>query len=83
MFTGIIQSLGTVQARESRGGDLHMTIKTNFKDMSGVHLGDSIAMDGVCLTVTNIDKDVLQFDIMRESLLRTTLGTLKTRSKVN
>ena len=74
MFTGIIQSLGTVQARESREGDLHMTIKTNFKDMSGVHLGDSIAMDGVCLTVTSFKGDEVTVDVSVETVEKTTVG---------
>lgn len=74
MFTGIIQSLGEVQSKADRQGDLHFAIKTNFQDMSKVHLGDSIAMDGVCLTVTSIDADVVTVDVSVETVNKTTVA---------
>jgi riboflavin synthase len=53
------------------------------KILKGVKLGASIAIDGACLTVTGLKNNVLIFDIMRESLLKTTLGALKAKAQVN
>ena len=53
------------------------------KVLKGAKQGTSIAVNGVCLTVTGIKKDVLEFDIMRETLLKTNLGTLKPKACVN
>ena len=50
MFTGIIESLGTVESVQNVGGDVRLRIGTDL-DMSDVHLGDSIATNGICLTV--------------------------------
>ncbi len=74
MFTGIIQSIGEVQQKEFIGGDLLLTIITRFKDMSRIRLGDSIAMDGVCLTVTSMDQDVVTVDVSVETVNKTTVG---------
>ncbi len=51
MFTGIIESLGKVESLQSVGGDLRLTYSHRYSDMSDVHLGDSIATNGICLTV--------------------------------
>ena len=74
MFTGIIQSLGEVITREAKSGDLQFVIKTNFKSMDSVNLGDSIAMDGVCLTVTDIKADHVSVDVSVETVDKTTVG---------
>jgi len=82
MFNGIIEETGTVE--EIRKGKNLSVLKVRAKKiLKGVKSGASIAVNGVCLTVTDIKRDVLRFDIMRESLIRTTLGTLKTKKKVN
>ncbi|HAD91324.1 MAG TPA: riboflavin synthase, partial [Alteromonas macleodii] len=51
MFTGIIQALGTIKKLDNRGNDIRLTVSSPTLDMSDVALGDSIATNGVCLTV--------------------------------
>jgi riboflavin synthase len=57
MFTGIIEAIGDVVALQTKNGDLRLRIKTNGLDLTDVRLGDSIATNGVCLTV--VDKVVV------------------------
>ncbi|TXJ06265.1 MAG: riboflavin synthase [Acinetobacter sp.] len=82
MFTGIIESLGTVQSIQDIGGDVRLRIQTAL-DMSDVHLGDSIATNGICLTVIDFGTDWYAVDVSRESLHRTTLGSWKIGQPVN
>ena len=82
MFTGIIESLGKVESLQSVGGDVRLRIGTNL-DMSDVHLGDSIATNGICLTVIEWGENWYAADVSRESLNRTTLGTWKVGQPVN
>ena len=82
MFTGIIESLGKVESLQSVGGDVRLSIGTNL-DMSDVHLGDSIATNGICLTVIEWGENWYAADVSRESLNRTTLGTWKVGQPVN
>ena len=83
MFTGIIQAVGDIQSREMRDGDARLTINTGSLDMVSVSLGDSIAVNGVCLTAVEFSADSFSADVSSESLSRTTLGDLKAGSKVN
>lgn len=83
MFTGIIAAIGKVEAVRPIGGDLRLTISAKTLDLSDVQVGDSIAINGVCLTVITIDDHQLSFDVSRESLDRTSLGHAKTGSTVN
>lgn len=83
MFTGIIAALGKIQAIEAQGGDVRLDIAMPELDLSDVILGDSIAINGVCLTVVNIADKTLGFDVSIETLERSSLGTLKTGSEVN
>ena len=83
MFTGIIQAVGSIQSREKRDGDAHFTINTGTLDMASVSLGDSIAVNGVCLTAVESSANSFSADVSSESLSRTTLGELKSGSKVN
>ncbi len=83
MFTGIIQSVGSIQSCEKRGGDAYLTISTGSLDMASVSLGDSIAVNGVCLTAVEYSANSFSADVSSESLSRTTLGELQTGSKVN
>ena len=71
MFTGIIESLGKVESLQSVGGDVRLRIQTDL-DMSDVHLGDSIATNGICLTVIEWGDNWYAADVSRESLNRTT-----------
>jgi len=83
MFTGIIQAIGGVQALERRGGDLRLRIDTGGLDLSDVALGDSIAVNGVCLTVVKLPGDGFAADVSNETLALTSLGQLKPGSRVN
>ncbi len=83
MFTGIIQSIGTVAAMQDKGGDLRLTLNTGKLDMSDVELGDSIAVNGVCLTVIKMTSNSFSADVSGETLRLTSLGKLKQGSKVN
>ena len=82
MFTGIIESLGKVESLQSVGGDVRLRIQTDL-DMSDVHLGDSIATNGICLTVIEWGDHWYAADVSRESLNRTTLGQWKIGQVVN
>ena len=82
MFTGIIESVGKVESLQSVGGDVRLRIQTDL-DMSDVHLGDSIATNGICLTVTDWGDHWYAADAHRESINRTTLGQWKVGQRVN
>jgi len=83
MFTGIIQSIGQIRALESRGGDVRLTVGTGKLDMEGVALGDSIAVNGVCLTAVVLQGPGFSADVSRETLSLTTLCGLAIGSPVN
>ena len=82
MFTGIIESLGKVESLQSVGGDIRLRIQTSL-DMSDVHLGDSIATNGICLTVVEWGSNWYAADVSRESLNRTTLAQWTVGQAVN
>ncbi|MFU8926844.1 riboflavin synthase [Acinetobacter puyangensis] len=82
MFTGIIESLAKVQSIQNVGGDVRLRIQTTM-DMSDVNLGDSIATNGICLTVIDFGSDWYAADVSRESLNRTTLVDWKVGQIVN
>ncbi len=83
MFTGIIQAVGTLAAMQPRGGDMALHIRSGALSMQDVQLGDSIATNGVCLTVIELTGDGYIADVSRETLDHTTLGGLKPGSPVN
>ncbi len=83
MFTGIIAAIGKIEAVQPKGGDLSLQVATQGLDLSDVVLGDSIAINGVCLTVVKINSSILSFDVSRESIERTSLGNVRTDSEVN
>ena len=83
MFTGIIQAIGKVQRLEPRGGDLRLHLNTGKLDLSAAQLGDSIAVNGVCLTAIDLPGDGFAADVSRETLALTSLGGLKSGSPVN
>ncbi len=83
MFTGIIQAVGTIATLESRGGDVRLRLRTGKLDLSDVRLGDSIAVNGVCLTAVDLPGDGFAADVSRETLSLTTLGDLVPGSRVN
>lgn len=82
MFTGIVEEVGTV--REIRKGQTSSFIEIQAKTvLSDVHIGDSIAVNGVCLTVTEFSADSFRADVMNETLNRSSLGSLRSGSHVN
>ena len=82
MFTGIIEEVGVVKSIRMGAQSAVITIQAE-KVMEDIHVGDSIATNGVCLTVTSFDKNSYSVDVMHETLRRTNLGTLKSGSRVN
>ena len=83
MFTGIIQAVGHIQAIENRQGDKRLRLHSADLDLSDVLLGDSIATNGVCLTVVDLPGDGFWADVSLETLDFSTLGDLKVGSPVN
>ena len=83
MFTGIIEAVGAVKRLEPLGGDLRFVIDTGYLDMSDVQIGDSIAVNGVCLTVIEFDAASFSADVSNETISLTSLKELKTGSAVN
>ncbi len=83
MFTGIVQAIGEVRRLESRGGDLRLHIATGRLDLCDVALGDSIAVNGVCLTAVELPGDGFAADVSNETLSLTSLGALRPGSRVN
>jgi riboflavin synthase len=73
MFTGIVQTLGEIAAVEPQQDASRLHIRGDSFD--GAQPGDSVSVDGVCLTVTSIDGDVITTDVMHETLRRTTLSS--------
>lgn len=82
MFTGLIREVGTVLAVEGGDGGVRLTIEAP-QTAPGAQLGDSVAIDGVCLTVVAVAGDSFAFDAVPETLGRTSLGTLDHGSRVN
>lgn len=84
MFTGIIESIGTISAAEKKAGDLRLTISTGKLDMSDVQLGDSIAVNGVCLTAVELDQSgFFVADVSNETIQHSATGKLQQGSEVN
>ncbi|MGX8221201.1 riboflavin synthase [Psychrobacter celer] len=83
MFTGIIESVGKVTSMQPTGGDIRLTIESSELDFSDVKLGDSIASNGICLTVVEIGDKSYSVDVSRETIARTALETLKPGDIVN
>jgi riboflavin synthase len=83
VFTGIVQDVGKVRARDNRGGDARIVIAFNHLKASDFRIGDSICVQGCCLTATELLDDAFTADVSRETLSLTTLGDLAVGSPVN
>jgi riboflavin synthase len=83
MFTGIVQDVGRVEAHEKRGGDVRLGIAVGRLKLDRTAIGDSISVQGVCLTVTALAANGFSADVSRETLSLTTLGDLAVGSSVN
>lgn len=82
MFTGIIEEVGIIREIKRQSVSARITVAAS-KVLSDVHLGDSIAVNGVCLTVTSFGRDYFCADVMPETLNRSSLGELGIKSPVN
>ena len=83
MFTGIIEGVGRIAALQPVGGDLRLTVAVGSLPFDAVQLGESIAVNGVCLTVIAFDASSFQADASTETLSLTTLGRLRDGALVN
>ncbi|QDG53767.1 riboflavin synthase [Persicimonas caeni] len=82
MFTGLVADLGTIKAIRQTGENWTLTVRTAF-DMASVEMGESIAVNGACLTVTQMGDDTFSVEASPETLRRTTLGDRKVGDKVH
>ena len=83
MFTGIIEAVGQIQSMQPRSGDVRVYVRTGKLDLVDVKLGDSIAVNGVCLTAVELPGDGFWADVSQETMRRTAFTRLKTGSQVN
>ncbi|WP_342650369.1 riboflavin synthase [Pseudomonas sp. REB1044] len=83
MFTGIIEAIGTIGNITPKGGDVRVYVQTGKLDLADVKLGDSIAVNGVCLTAVALPGDGFWADVSVETLKRTAMVELKSGSRVN
>ena len=83
MFTGLIEGVGRLASREARGGDARLRIDAGTLPFGDVQLGESIAVNGVCLTVVTFDATGFDADASTETLSLTTLGALPPGRAVN
>ena len=81
MFTGLVEAVGTVISLEARGEQARLTLEIPFATELG--LGDSIAINGCCLTAADLTENVASFDLLAQTLRVTSLGQLTTGSRVN
>lgn len=83
MFTGIVQDVGRIVASEVRGGDVRLVIACERLDLKRAQAGDSICVQGCCLTAVDLEGQRFASDVSRETLSLTTLGQLRVGSRVN
>jgi riboflavin synthase len=83
MFTGIIQGVGRLAGIEPRGGDVRLVVEVGSLAFEDVELGESIAVNGVCLTVVEFDESTFSADVSNETLSLTTLGGLAEGDALN
>jgi len=83
VFTGIVQDLGRVQTVEQRSGDTRLTIEVQQLPLDRMQVGDSICVQGCCITAVALHKNSFQADLSRETLALTTLGELSVGTRVN
>jgi riboflavin synthase len=83
VFSGIVQDVGSVQSHEQRGGDVRLVIAVQRLDLARIRAGDSICVQGCCLTATEVQRGAFTADVSRETLSLTTLGELIVGAAVN
>lgn len=82
MFTGLIEEVGQIKQISKKTDGVNLTVRCS-KVTEGTKIGDSIAVNGVCLTVVNIDRDSLAFEVSQETLKRSNISNLKVMEPVN
>ncbi|MEC7602259.1 MAG: riboflavin synthase, partial [Candidatus Thermoplasmatota archaeon] len=83
MFSGIVEGTGIITDIEERSEHIHWKVQLPKGSAEGLEIGASVSLDGVCLTVTNIEDEVIGFDIIQETLQRTTLNERSIGDLVN
>ncbi len=83
MFTGLIEGIGKVSSMKNIGNDMRITVEPLFPMTDQCRVGESISIDGVCLTVTDISKGYVSMDVSGETLSRSTLRSLRQGREVN
>ena len=83
MFTGIVEGVGRLRSSEPRGGDVRLRVDVGSLPFDDVRLGESIAVNGVCLTVVEFDAGSFEADASNETLALTTLGALNPGAALN
>lgn len=83
MFTGIIQAIGSISKIDSSGPDSRIVFKAGKMKLDDVKIGDSISVNGVCLSITEKTKDSFSSDLSSETLSLTTFEEIRANSKVN
>jgi riboflavin synthase len=83
MFTGIVQDIGRVESLSPRGGDVRLAIRVSRLDLARTAIGDSICVQGCCVTAVALHGPVFEADLSRETLALTTLGSLAVGAAVN
>jgi riboflavin synthase len=83
MFTGIVIATGRVLSIDEKGGDLELGIDAAALDAARIGVGDSVSVQGACLTATRLEGSAFFADVSRETMAKTTLGTLRKGSRVN
>ncbi|SDQ90363.1 riboflavin synthase [Pseudoxanthomonas sp. CF125] len=83
MFTGIIEGVGRLARSENRGGDARLTIEVGGLPFTDARLGESVSVNGVCLTVVAFDANSFEADASNETLALTTLGSLAAGALLN
>lgn len=81
MFTGLVQELGTIEALDSGNHGARLTVAARLAE--GLHPGDSVAVNGVCLTATAVSEGAFDAEVMNETLERSSLGGARTGTRVN
>lgn len=83
MFTGIIETLGTIKSLNKKGEDIVLRVLSKDLDMEDVKIGDSIAVNGVCLTAIELFEDGFSADVSNETIRHTSFKFLEVGSRVN
>ena len=83
MFTGIIVATGRISSLAEKGGDLELGVDAAALDLHRMAIGDSVSVQGACLTVTRKEGVCFYADVSRETMAKTTLGALSSGSRVN